>query len=201
MERPLILVLDNYDSFVHNVARYIRELGTAVEVVRSDALSVEEVRMREPDGIVLSPGPRTPAEAGLSVPVVQAVAGSIPVLGICLGHQAVAEAFGAKVVRSAEPMHGRSSPIHHRGEGILSGLPLPFRAGRYHSLVVSPVGFPVELEITAWSGSGDIMALRHRRHPVWGVQFHPESILTEGGYDLLSNFLGLCGRISGRISA
>jgi anthranilate synthase/aminodeoxychorismate synthase-like glutamine amidotransferase len=197
----MILILDNYDSFVHTVARYLRELGAEVEVVRSDVRTVEEVRERSPEGIVLSPGPRTPAEAGLSVPVVRAMAATTPILGICLGHQVVGEAFGAGIVRAPSPVHGRSSPIHHRGEGILAGLPSPFAAARYHSLVVSPERLPPGLEVTAWTEEGDVMALRHRTLPVWGVQFHPESILTEGGHLLLANFLRLCGRAPAPVPA
>lgn len=197
----MILVLDNYDSFVHTIAGYLRELGAEVEVARSDAHSVNAVRAMRPEGIILSPGPRTPREAGNSVPIVRAMSESTPVLGICLGHQAIGEAFGASVVRAAVPVHGRASPIYHRGQGILAGLPAPFSAARYHSLAVSPDGLPAELEVAAWTEEGDIMALRHRELPAWGVQFHPESILTEGGHLLLSNFLQLCGRGSRRIPA
>jgi anthranilate synthase/aminodeoxychorismate synthase-like glutamine amidotransferase len=187
----MILVLDNYDSFVHNVARYLRELGREVEVRRSDALSVDRILERSPSHLVLSPGPCTPAEAGVSVDVVRALRGRIPVLGICLGHQAVARAYGAGIGPSPQPTHGRASPIHHRSTGILRGLPSPFPGGRYHSLTVEPAGLPAELEVTAWTGEGEVMALRHVRDPVWGVQFHPESVLTEGGHRLLANFLAL----------
>lgn len=189
-----VLVLDNYDSFVHNVARYLRELGRTVEVHRSDALTTGEIIARAPDHVVLSPGPCTPAEAGVSVGLVQALAGQIPVLGICLGHQAVAQAYGGRIVRSAHPIHGRASAVHHGGTGILAGLPSPFLAGRYHSLTVDAGSLPDELEVTAWSEDGEVMALRHREHPVWGVQFHPESVLTEGGHRLLRGFLELAPR-------
>lgn len=189
----MILILDNYDSFVHTIARYLRELGAEVEVVRSDLIGPNEVRSLRPSGILISPGPRTPSEAGNSLDIVRAMAPSTPILGICLGHQVVGQAFGASVVRAVEPMHGRASSIRHDGQGILAGLPSPFPAARYHSLVVSEEVFPAELEVTARAESGDVMALRHRRLPTWGVQFHPESILTEGGYVLIGNFLRLCG--------
>jgi anthranilate synthase/aminodeoxychorismate synthase-like glutamine amidotransferase len=187
----MILVLDNYDSFVHNVARYLRELGREVEVHRSDALAVEAILERGPSHVVLSPGPCTPSEAGVSIALVRALAGRIPVLGICLGHQAVAQAYGAAIVPSPSPTHGRASLVQHDGEGILAGLPAPFRAGRYHSLSVGREGLPGALEVKGWTEDGEVMAIRHREHPVWGVQFHPESILTEGGHHLLSNFLRL----------
>jgi anthranilate synthase/aminodeoxychorismate synthase-like glutamine amidotransferase len=187
----MILVLDNYDSFVHNVARYLRELGAEVEVGRNDAFTVEEVEARDPTHLVLSPGPCTPDDAGISVELVRALGGRIPTLGICLGHQAVARAYGARLVPSPSPTHGRASPIHHRGEGILSGLPDPFDGGRYHSLSVDREALPAALEVTAWTDHGEVMAIRHREHPVWGVQFHPESILTEGGHRLLGAFLEL----------
>jgi len=186
-----VLVLDNYDSFVHNVARYLRELGREVEVLRNDALSVDGILERAPSHVVLSPGPCTPDEAGVSVALVRELRGRIPLLGICLGHQAVARAYGGRLTRSPSPTHGRASPVHHRGEGILAGLPNPFSGGRYHSLSVDPEGLPPELEVTAWTEAGEVMAIRHRRHPVWGVQFHPESVLTEGGHRLLGAFLAL----------
>jgi len=187
----MILVLDNYDSFVHNVARYLRELGREVEVHRSDSLAVETILDRDPSHVVLSPGPCTPSEAGVSIALVRALAGRIPVLGICLGHQAVAQAYGATIVPSPSPTHGRASLVQHDGEGILAGLPAPFRAGRYHSLSVRREGLPEALEVKGWTEDAEVMAIRHREHPVWGVQFHPESVLTEGGHHLLSNFLGL----------
>jgi para-aminobenzoate synthetase component II len=193
----MIVVLDNYDSFVHNVARYLRELGAEVTVVRSDALAVEEVRSLAPAAVVLSPGPGVPADAGISVPLVRALAAEVPILGICLGHQVVAEAFGGRIVRATEPVHGRSSPIHHRGEDLFRGLPSPFAAGRYHSLVVAPEAPGDGMEVTAWTESGEVMALRHRHLPVRGVQFHPESIMTDHGRTILANFLELAGRSGG----
>ena len=191
-----ILVLDNYDSFVHNVGRYLRELaGPAreVRIVRSDAVSVADILRSPPTHLLLSPGPCTPDEAGVSVELVQALGGRVPILGICLGHQAVARAFGAQVVRAAVPIHGRASAVHHDGEGILQGLPSPFQAGRYHSLVVAPDSLPAELEVVARDDTGTVMAIRHRRWPVWGVQFHPESILTAPGHRILAAFLKLAG--------
>jgi anthranilate synthase/aminodeoxychorismate synthase-like glutamine amidotransferase len=189
MSAARVLVLDNYDSFVHNVARYLRELGADVEVGRNDAFTVEEVGATAPTHLVLSPGPCTPDEAGISVELVRAMGGSIPTLGICLGHQAVARAYGARLVPSPAPTHGRATPIRHGGDGILRGLPDPFSGGRYHSLSVDRDGLPEVLEVTAWTEEGEVMAIRHREHPVWGIQFHPESILTEGGHRLLGAFL------------
>lgn len=188
----MILVLDNYDSFVHNIARQLRQLGADVEVIRSDALTAEEIVARAPEGVVISPGPRTPEEAGSSVAVIRALAATTPILGICLGHQAVGAAFGARIERAVVPMHGRSSPVLHEGAGILCGLPTPFSGGRYHSLVVAREALPAELEVVAWTEEGDIMAIRHTRFPTWGVQFHPESILAEGGDHIMSHFLDLC---------
>lgn len=191
----MILVLDNYDSFVHNVARYLREImaqggGTnLVRVVRSDEVDVADVLNMSPSHLVISPGPCTPSRAGISVAAVRAVGETTPVLGICLGHQAVAEAYGGRVVRARRPLHGRSSTIHHEGGDLLDGLPRPFRAGRYHSLVVDEASLPPELMITARSEEGEIMAIRHRSRPVWGIQFHPESILTPDGHRILRNFL------------
>ena len=186
-----VLVLDNYDSFVHNVARYLRELGREVEVLRNDVLSVNEILERAPSHVVLSPGPCTPDEAGVSVALVRELRGRIPLLGVCLGHQAVARAYGGRLVRSPSPTHGRASAVHHGGQGILAGLPNPFSGGRYHSLSVDPEGIPSDLEVTAWTEAGEVMAIRHRKHPVWGVQFHPESVLTQGGHRLLGAFLEL----------
>lgn len=193
----MILVLDNYDSFVHNVARTLRELGAAhgmdeeVRVVRSDAMSVGELLEVDPSHLVISPGPGTPASAGVSVAAVRALGGRVPVLGVCLGHQVVAAAYGARVVRARHPLHGRSSKVHHRGEGILAGFSRPFDAGRYHSLVVDRRSLPDALEVTAVSDEGEIMALQHRRVPVYGVQFHPESVLTPDGRRVLANFLAV----------
>jgi anthranilate synthase/aminodeoxychorismate synthase-like glutamine amidotransferase len=185
----MILVIDNYDSFVHNLARYLRVLGCETEVVRNDAIDVAAVAQRRPSHIVLSPGPCTPNEAGVSVDLIRKLGASIPTLGVCLGHQCIGQAFGGRVVRALRPMHGRASLVRHVGEGVFTGLPNPLRATRYHSLVVSPESFPEELVATAYSEEGEIMALRHRTFPVVGVQFHPEAVLTEHGYDLLRNFL------------
>jgi anthranilate synthase/aminodeoxychorismate synthase-like glutamine amidotransferase len=186
----MILVLDNYDSFVYNVARYLEEAGGEdVRVVRSDQVTVAEVLEREPSHLVVSPGPCTPSRAGISVDLVRALAGRVPTLGICLGHQALAEAFGGRIVRAPTPVHGRATAIHHSGRGILRDLPSPFAAGRYHSLVVDPDSLPEELEVTARDEEGVIMAVEHRSLPIWGVQFHPESILTRHGDRLIRAFL------------
>ena len=189
----MLLLIDNYDSFVHNLARYFRKLGQETLVVRNDALSPDEIVARKPVAVVLSPGPCTPAEAGCSVPLVRQLSGRIPILGVCLGHQAIGAALGGRIVRAAAPMHGRTSAIEHTGRGLFAGLPNPLTVGRYHSLVVEPESLPSELEATAHTADGTIMALAHRRWPVCGVQFHPESILTEGGYAILANFLRLAG--------
>ena len=187
-----ILLLDNYDSFTFNLYQLLRELGAEVEVARNDEISVAEVGRRLPGltGIVLSPGPCTPAEAGISVPLVRECAGRVPILGVCLGHQAIGAAFGGDVVRAPRLMHGKTSPIAHRGAGVFRGLPNPFVATRYHSLIVERSTLPVELEVTA-EADGLIMGLRHRRLAVEGVQFHPESILTPDGRMLLANFLAM----------
>jgi anthranilate synthase component II len=189
----MILLIDNYDSFVHNLARYLRRLGQETLVVRNDAISTEEVLARRTDAIVLSPGPCTPTEAGCSLDLVRQAAGKIPILGVCLGHQAIAAALGGRIIRAAEPMHGRSSQIQHSGVDLFAGLPNPLTVGRYHSLIVDPMALPSELEITAHGDSGVIMALAHKQWPIFGVQFHPESILTEGGYSIVANFLRLAG--------
>jgi anthranilate synthase/aminodeoxychorismate synthase-like glutamine amidotransferase len=185
----VILVVDNYDSFVHNLARYLRELGHETEVVRNDAIDAAGVRQRRPSHVVLSPGPCTPDEAGVSVELIRAIGAQTPILGVCLGHQCIGQAYGGRVVRARRPMHGRASLVRHVGDGVFAGLPNPLHATRYHSLVVSPEGLPATLVPTAWSEEGEIMALRHREHPVVGVQFHPEAVLTEHGHDLLRNFL------------
>jgi anthranilate synthase/aminodeoxychorismate synthase-like glutamine amidotransferase len=186
----VIVLVDNYDSFVHNLARYLRELGWATEVLRNDAASVDEVAALDPSAIVISPGPCTPDEAGISVPLVRELGASVPILGICLGHQCIGRAFGGRVVRAVRPMHGRASSIHHDGRAEFAGLPNPLTATRYHSLVVAPGELPSELEASAWSDEGEIMALRHRERRIVGLQFHPESILTERGHDLLEAVLG-----------
>lgn len=190
----MILLLDNYDSFTFNLYQALSQLGADVEVRRNDAIGVDEIARMLPEleGIVISPGPCTPAEAGISVPLVRQLAGTVPILGVCLGHQAVGAAFGATIVRAPRLMHGKTSLITHSGNGIFAGLPNPFQATRYHSLIVERSSLPRELEITA-EADGLIMGLRHRTLPVEGVQFHPESILTSAGNDLLANFLGRGG--------
>ena len=187
----MILLLDNYDSFVHNLARYFEELGTQTRVVRNDATSVEAIRRLKPQAIVLSPGPCTPREAGITLEVIRELGGEIPILGVCLGHQAIGLAFGATLRRADQPMHGRTSPVQHTGLGLFAGLPHPLRAMRYHSLVVDEVASP--LRVTAWTDDGVVMGLEHAQLPIWGVQFHPESVLTSGGHRLLSNFLERAG--------
>jgi para-aminobenzoate synthetase component II len=187
--RPSILVIDNYDSFVFNLVQYLGELGASTVVWRNDAGTVDDVRALGPDGVLISPGPGHPREAGLSVEVVRQLGPSLPVLGVCLGHQVIGHVYGGRVVRAPELVHGKTSEVYHRGGGVLRGLPVPFAATRYHSLVVERERLPAELEVTGWTAAGLVMALRHRQHPVEGVQFHPESILTENGHDLLRNWL------------
>jgi anthranilate synthase component II len=185
----MILLLDNYDSFVYNLARYVRELGETPAVHRNDALTVEDVAAMAPSHIIISPGPCSPSEAGISTELVRRLGATIPIMGVCLGHQAIGAAYGGEIVRAGQPMHGKTSMIHHRGEGLFRGLPDPFRATRYHSLVIAPASVPNELLVTASSEDGEIMAVQHRRYPVHGVQFHPESVLTEHGYRLVDHFL------------
>ncbi len=186
----MILLIDNYDSFTYNLYQYLCELGAEVTVVRNDQATLEELEAMAPERIVISPGPCTPKEAGISVPLVRHFAGKTPILGVCLGCQSVGAAFGGTVAGAGEILHGKTSLIRHDGKGVLRGLPDPFEAIRYHSLAIQRDGFPDdELEITAESDSGVIMAVRHRRHPIEGVQFHPESILTAVGHDVLRNFL------------
>ena len=184
-----LLMIDNYDSFTYNLVQYLGELGADVDVHRNDAITVDEIRARQPAGIVISPGPCTPREAGVSVEVVHRLGGDVPILGVCLGHQSVAAAFGARIVRADRIMHGKTSPIRHDGAGVFRGLDDGFEATRYHSLVVDPATIPAELERTAWTDAGEIMGLRHRELPIEGVQFHPESILTRIGKALLENYL------------
>jgi len=184
-----VLLIDNYDSFTYNLYQYLCELGATVEVVRNDQVTVAEVAARHPDRIVISPGPCTPAEAGISVDVIRELGSQIPILGVCLGHQAIGAAYGGAVVRAPLVMHGKLSLIYHNGQGLFAGLPSPFKATRYHSLIVRRDDLPPELEVTAWTEDGIIMGLRHRLLPVEGVQFHPESIMTEGGKQMLANFL------------
>jgi len=185
----LILLIDNYDSFVYNLARYVRELGETPLVRRHDAVAVEEILGLAPSHIIISPGPCSPKEAGISTDVVRRIGAQIPILGVCLGHQCIGAAYGGEIVRAGLPMHGKTSRIHHSGIGLFSGLPNPFLATRYHSLVIAPASVPPSLEVTATSEDGEIMAVRHVEHPVYGVQFHPESVLTEHGYRILDHFL------------
>lgn len=185
----MIVMIDNYDSFTYNLVQYLGEMGEELRVFRNDEIAVEEVLAMEPDQIIISPGPCTPNEAGISVPLIQAAAGKIPLLGVCLGHQSIGQAFGGEVVRAGRLMHGKTSPVYHRDLGVFHGLPSPFAATRYHSLVVRRETLPDCLEITAETEIGEIMGFRHKELPVEGVQFHPESVLTEHGKDLLRNFI------------
>jgi para-aminobenzoate synthetase component 2 len=187
----VILLLDNYDSFTYNLAQYLGELGCQVEVHRNDKISVEDIARRKPEKIVISPGPCTPQEAGISVELVERLAGKFPILGVCLGHQAIGAAFGGKIVRAPRLFHGKTSEIHHDGKSIFRRLPEPFTATRYHSLIVERESLPRELSITAETSDGIIMGFRHRRHKIEGVQFHPESVLTTFGKQLLQNFLSM----------
>ena len=189
----MLLLIDNYDSFTFNLYQYLAELGAQVEVYRNDQLSVEDALAMGPERIVVSPGPCSPDEAGISVDLIRAAAGRVPLLGVCLGHQSLAQAFGGRIVRAPRLMHGKTSEIHHDGRGLFAGLPQPFTATRYHSLIVARESVPDCLEVSAWTEDGLVMGLRHREHTLEGVQFHPESILTTVGRDLLRNFLRLCG--------
>ena len=184
-----VLVLDNYDSFTFNLVQYLGELGAACDVVRNDALGVDGIAERAPDGLLISPGPCTPNEAGISLDAIKALAGKVPILGVCLGHQAIGQAFGGKVVRAKRLMHGKTSPILHDGQGVFAHLPSPFEATRYHSLLVERESLPSCLKVTAWTAEGEIMGLRHESLDVEGVQFHPESILTLEGKSLLTNWV------------
>ncbi|MES2202507.1 MAG: aminodeoxychorismate/anthranilate synthase component II [candidate division FCPU426 bacterium] len=185
----MLAMIDNYDSFTYNLVQYLEELGAKVEVFRNDKITVAELAKMAPSQLVVSPGPCTPNEAGISMEAIRHFAGKIPVLGVCLGHQAMGQVFGGEVVRAPRLMHGKTSPIHHDGKGIFKGLPDPFEATRYHSLIVRRESLPAELIASAWTTEGEIMGLRHKRFDVEGVQFHPESILTLSGKDLLKNFL------------
>jgi anthranilate synthase/aminodeoxychorismate synthase-like glutamine amidotransferase len=189
-----VLVIDNYDSFVYNLVQYLGELGAEPVVHRHDALTVDDALALDPDAVLVSPGPGRPESAGISNEVIRRFAGHRPVLGVCLGHQCIGQVFGAEVVRAPTIMHGKTSLVHHGGDGFLAGLPSPFEATRYHSLVVAAETMPPELEVTAWTDDGVVMGLRHRQHAVEGVQFHPESILTAAGRTLLGNFLAAAGQ-------
>jgi anthranilate synthase/aminodeoxychorismate synthase-like glutamine amidotransferase len=185
----MILLIDNYDSFVYNLARYVRELGEEPVVRRHDAVDVDQILGLRPSHIIISPGPCSPKEAGISTEAVRRLGSRVPILGVCLGHQCIGAAYGGEIVRAGLPMHGKISRIHHSGAGLFSGLPNPFRATRYHSLVIAPGSIPASLRVTATSDDGEIMAVQHVEYPVYGVQFHPESVLTEHGYRLLDHFL------------
>jgi anthranilate synthase component II len=191
----MILVIDNYDSFTFNLVQYLGELGAQLQVRRNDEVTVDEIERMAPERIVISPGPCTPSEAGVSVETIRRLGATTPILGVCLGHQSIGQAYGGEVVRARRVMHGKTSPIAHSGAGIFRGVPSPVTVARYHSLVIEPTTLPDSLEVIAWTdepGYGDeIQAVRHREHPVWGVQFHPESIASEHGRDLLRNFLEL----------
>ncbi|MCS7012089.1 MAG: aminodeoxychorismate/anthranilate synthase component II [Chloroherpetonaceae bacterium] len=185
----MVIVIDNYDSFTYNLVQYLGELGAEVVVYRNDAISISDIRQMKPEKIVISPGPCTPKEAGISVPLVQALQGEIPILGVCLGHQSIGEALGGKVVRAPEPKHGKVSEIYHNGQGIFRGIKNPFQATRYHSLIVERESLPASLAVTAWTADGLIMGIACEAKKLYGVQFHPESIMTTEGKALLKNFL------------
>ena len=189
----MILVIDNYDSFTYNLVHYLNELGAETHVVRNDAIGVREALGMKPQGVLLSPGPKTPNEAGICLALLEAAPADLPIFGVCLGHQAIGQAFGGEVVHAKALMHGKTSQIRHGGKGVFAGLKNPFTATRYHSLSVEKQALPAELEVTAWTEDGEIMGVQHRSRPVHGVQFHPESIATECGHDLLANFLRIAG--------
>ena len=189
----MILVIDNYDSFTYNLVHYLNELGAETLVVRNDAMTVRDALGLKPQGILLSPGPKTPNEAGICLALLEAAPADLPIFGVCLGHQAIGQAFGGEVIHAKALMHGKTSQIHHDGKGVFAGLKNPFTATRYHSLSVEKKHLPAELEVTAWTEDGEIMGVQHRSRPVHGVQFHPESIATECGHELLANFLDIAG--------
>ena len=189
----MIAIIDNYDSFTYNLVQYVGQLGGEPKVFRNDAVTAAELEAMKPKGLLISPGPKTPKEAGVSNEAILALSGKVPILGVCLGHQCLAHALGGEVVRAGRIMHGKTSPILHQGRGLFAGLSNPFPATRYHSLIVKKETLPEELELVAWTPEGEIMGLKHRKHETWGVQFHPESILTEEGLALVANFLTLCG--------
>lgn len=201
----MLLVLDNYDSFTYNLVQFVGELGADPVVYRNDALTVDQALALAPEAIIISPGPGQPAQAGISIPLIRASGSRVPLLGVCLGHQAIGEAYGGRVVRAGRLMHGKTTQVSHLGEGLFEGVANPLTVMRYHSLVVSPEDFPADLEMTAWSidrpRGQEIMALRHRRHPVYGVQFHPESVATESGKTLLQNFLRMAAAFRAERSA
>jgi len=188
----MIAVIDNYDSFTYNLVQYLGTLGAEPEVHRNDAITVDALAQRPLEGLVISPGPGVPGDAGISEAAIERLAGRIPILGVCLGHQALAEVYGGSVVRAARLMHGKTSPVLHRGRGLFAGLENPFEATRYHSLIVEREGLPDTLEVVAWTPESEIMGLKHKEHDTWGVQFHPESVLTRSGLKLIENFLTLC---------
>ena len=185
----MLLMIDNYDSFTYNLVQYFGELGEEVRTVRNDEITLDEIAAMKPDRICISPGPKTPAEAGISIDILQQFKGKLPILGVCLGHQAIGAAFGGKVIRAKQVMHGKTSLIAHTGVGVFKGLPSPFTVIRYHSLAIERASLPACLEVTAWTDDGEIMGVRHRQFDIEGVQFHPESILSEHGHALLKNFL------------
>ncbi len=190
----MLLVIDNYDSFTYNLVQYLGELSAKPVVYRNDQITIKKIKSLRPKQIVISPGPCTPKEAGLSNELIREFSGKIPILGVCLGHQCIGDVFGGRVVRAGQIMHGKTSDIYHRGKELFRGLPIPFRATRYHSLLVEKNSLPAALEITAWTKQNEIMGLAHKSHPTWGVQFHPESILTLRGKDIIKNFLRLAAK-------
>lgn len=189
----MILVIDNYDSFTYNLVHYLNELGADTAVYRNDALSVTEALGLKPAAVLLSPGPKAPDQAGICLPLLEAAPAELPILGVCLGHQAIGQAFGGEVIRAKAVMHGKVSKVRHNDKGIFKGLPNPFTATRYHSLAVRREDLPADLEVTAWTDDGEIMGVQHKTRPIFGVQFHPESIATEGGHQMLANFMDLAG--------
>jgi anthranilate synthase component II len=189
----MILVIDNYDSFTYNLVHYLNELGAETEVFRNDALTVQEALGLKPAAVLLSPGPKAPDQAGICLPLLRGAPEDLPILGVCLGHQAIGQAYGGEVIRAKQVMHGKVSKVRHDDKGIFKGLPNPFTATRYHSLAVRKEDLPPELEVTAWTDDGEIMGVQHKTRPVFGVQFHPESIATEGGHQMLANFMDLAG--------
>ncbi|PZM64250.1 anthranilate synthase component II [Paenibacillus dendritiformis] len=191
----MILVIDNYDSFTYNLVQYLGELGEEVQIYRNDEIDIAGIERLQPDHLLLSPGPCTPNEAGITLQVIEHFAGSIPILGVCLGHQAIGQAFGGEVVRAGRLMHGKTSPVLHQGESIFAGLPNPFTATRYHSLIVDRASLPACLAITAETAEGEIMGLQHKEYPIVGVQFHPESIISEHGHQMLRNFLSMAAPV------